>query len=151
MKATLERLNYWITEVPTRIQSLSELELSIRPQPNKWSKKEILGHLCDSTLTNLQRFVRAQYESKPYLVLKYAQNEWVDLMDYLNLPVDHILSLWLILNKQVVRVISTMTEDRLLSSCEIGEGNIVTLEWLIKDYVEHMEHHLEQIFLTFKN
>jgi hypothetical protein len=29
--------------------------------------------------------------------------------------------------------------------CVIGAAAPVTLEWLIKDYVEHLEHHLEQI------
>jgi hypothetical protein len=148
MKAILERLNYLIMEVPSRIQALSELDLSVQTRPNNWSKKEILGHLCDSSLTNLQRFVRAQYESQPYTVLKYAQNQWVELMDYQNLTADHILNLWVILNKQVAGVIANISEDRLLYSCEIGEEKIVTLEWLIKDYVEHLDHHLEQIFRT---
>jgi hypothetical protein len=148
MKAILERLNYWITEVPSRIQSLSELNLSVQPRPNKWSKKEILGHLCDSAITNLQRFVRAQYESQPYTVLKYDQNQWVELMDYQNLPAEHILNLWVVLNKQVVGVIANISEERLLYSCEIGEEKLVTLEWLIKDYIEHLEHHLKQIFHT---
>jgi hypothetical protein len=148
MEAILKRLNYWIIEVPSRIQALSERNLSVRPKPNNWSKKEILGHLCDSSLTNLQRFVRAQYQSQPYTVLKYDQNQWVELMDYQNLPTEHILNLWVILNKQVVGVITNISEDRLLYSCEIGEEKFVTLEWLIKDYVEHIEHHLEQIFRT---
>jgi hypothetical protein len=72
MKTILDRLNYWISEVPSRVHTLPELDLSVRPHPNKWSKKEILGHLCDSALTNLQRFVRAQYEVQPYRVLKYS-------------------------------------------------------------------------------
>ncbi|WP_338539588.1 hypothetical protein [Paenibacillus tundrae] len=48
MNAIVERLNYWIIEVPSKFQPLSELNDSVQPQPNKWSKKEILGHLCDS-------------------------------------------------------------------------------------------------------
>jgi hypothetical protein len=148
MKAIFERINYWIKEVPSKINAFSELDLSVRPLPNIWSKKEILGHLCDSSLTNLQRFVRAQYESQPYTVLKYAQNEWVELMDYQNLPTDHILNLWVILNKQVAGVIANISEERLFYSCEIGEEKIVTLEWLINDYVVHLDHHLEQIFRT---
>jgi hypothetical protein len=92
--------------------------------------------------------VRAQYEAQPYIVLKYAQNQWVELMDYQNLPVDHILNLWVILNKQAAEVIEKIPEDKLLYSCDIGEEKIVTLEWLIKDYIEHLEHHLKQIFPT---
>lgn len=33
----------------------------------KWSKKEILGHLSDSALNNLHRFVRVQYEDQDAL------------------------------------------------------------------------------------
>jgi hypothetical protein len=69
-------------------------------------------------------------------------------MDYQNLSVDHILSLWVILNTQIFGVITKISEDRLSFSCDIGEENIVTLEWLIKDYVQHLEHHLEQLFGT---
>lgn len=148
MNAIVERLNYWIIEVPSKFQAYSELNDSVQPQPNKWSKKEILGHLCDSALTNLQRFVRAQYEPLPYTVLNYEQNHWVELMDYHNLPAVHILNFWVVLNKQIVAVIENIPEDRLLNSCETGDAKIVTLEWLIKDYLEHMEHHLNQIFNT---
>lgn len=148
IKPTLESLNHWITELPAKIYAMSELGLSDRTQPNKWSKKEILGHLSDSALNNLHRFVRAQYEDQPYVVIKYAQNQWVELMNYQNLPIDHILNLWLSLNKQIAEVISKIPEDKLQNSCEIGEEQTVTLEWLIKDYIEHLEHHLKQIFPT---
>lgn len=148
MEITLESVIHWITELPSRIITLSEFDLVARPQPYKWSKKEILGHLCDSALNNLQRFVRAQYEDRPYKVIKYAQNQWVELMDYQNLPIDHILNLWVSLNKQIVEVIAKIPEDKLQNSCEIGEGQTVTLEWIIKDYIDHMEHHFKQIFHT---
>jgi hypothetical protein len=148
MKETLERLNHWISVIPARIRVLSDLELSVKPLSNKWSKKEILGHLCDSALNNLQRYVRVQYEAQPYTVLKYAQNQWVELMDYQNFQIDHILNLWVSLNKQVAGVIAKIPADRLQISCDIGEEQLVTLEWMIKDYVDHMEHHLMQIFHT---
>lgn len=33
--------------------------------------------------------------------------------------------------------------DELLKTC--NTGNTVTLDWLINDFVEHLEHHLAQI------
>lgn len=69
-------------------------------------------------------------------------------MNYQNLSIDHILALWVMLNKQVAEVIANIPEDKLLYLCDIGEEKLVTLEWLIKDYVEHLEHHLEQISST---
>jgi hypothetical protein len=145
MKATVERLNHWIGEVPSRIHAFSEVDLTLKSQPDKWSKKEVLGHLCDSALNNLQRFIRVQYEEKPYKVLKYAQNQWVQLMYYQNLPIEHILNLWVSLNKQIVEIIAIIPEDKLQYLCDIGEDNMVTIEWIIHDYVDHMEHHLKVV------
>ena len=51
-----------------------------RPAPNKWSNKEIIGHLCDSAMINLQRFVRCTYEENFKLV--YEQDEWVATQRY---------------------------------------------------------------------
>ena len=145
MQATIQRLNHWITEVPVRVHDFFR-EGALRSGA-AWQmvEKEILGHLCDSALTNMQRFVRVQYEPQPYVVLKYAQNQWVELMDYQSLPIEHVLSLWVSLNKQVAKVIAKIPEEMLQYSCDTGGENIVTVEWLIKDYVDHLEHHLEAI------
>jgi hypothetical protein len=148
MKATIERLIYWINELPPRIHALSEVDLSLKLQPDKWSKKEVLGHLCDSALNNLQRFIRVQYEDQPYKVIKYAQNQWVELMGYQDLPVEHILNLWVSLNKQIVEIISKFPEDKLHYACDTGEEDQVTIEWIIQDYVVHMEHHLKTGIFT---
>jgi hypothetical protein len=145
MKETVERLNHWIGEVPSRIHALTEVDLTLKSRPDKWSKKEVLGHLCDSALNNLQRFIHVQYEEKPYRVLKYAQNQWVELMHYQNLPVQHILNLWVSLNKQIAEIISIIPEDKLHYLCDIGEEENVTIEWIIQDYVVHMEHHLKAV------
>src|ERR1017187_382869 len=46
--------------VPKRLVDLADDAVSHKPAPNRWSKKEILGHLIDSAANNHQRFVRAQ-------------------------------------------------------------------------------------------
>ncbi|MFH7819144.1 hypothetical protein [Neobacillus thermocopriae] len=38
--------NHWIQTLPKVLNAMSVTEISKRPLPNKWSKKEILGHLC---------------------------------------------------------------------------------------------------------
>src|SRR4030095_2595683 len=43
-----------------QLRLLQETEVSLKPAPGKWSKKEILGHLIDSATNNHQRFVRTQ-------------------------------------------------------------------------------------------
>jgi hypothetical protein len=36
-------------------------------------------------------------------------------------------------------------EDRLKAECRIGDGPAVTLEFVIDDYIRHMQHHLDHI------
>ncbi|CDN45141.1 DinB family protein [Paenibacillus sp. P22] len=141
-----ERLEERIREVPAQIRSLPPHWFDRRPEEGKWSGKEILGHLCDSALTNLQRFVRAQYEPQPYAILKYEQDKWVSIMDYHHQPVEDILSLWTSLNRQVSVVMAGLSEEELDKVCSGGPNGNVTLAWLADDYVDHLDHHLAQIF-----
>ena len=61
MKDQIDRLFQIITQFPNEVDRISDSELEFKPSPQKWSKKEILGHLNDSALNNIQRFVRVQY------------------------------------------------------------------------------------------
>ena len=49
------------TTVP-RLLALGDQASAIRPRPDKWSPREIVGHLIDSASNNHQRFVRAQFQ-----------------------------------------------------------------------------------------
>jgi len=59
MPSIIEQLQYWLLKVPEAFHVMTETEMTQRPAPNKWSKKEFLGHLCDSALVNLERFERS--------------------------------------------------------------------------------------------
>ena len=64
-----------------RFEQFDEGTSSHKPNPGKWSRKEILGHLLDSASNNHQRFVRAQY-MKDVNFLSYDQNQWVNIQRY---------------------------------------------------------------------
>jgi len=49
--------------VPDQIRSITRVELSEKCFDGTWSKKQILGNLCDSAFVNLQRLVRGQVEN----------------------------------------------------------------------------------------
>jgi hypothetical protein len=68
--------------------------------PEKWSKKEIIGHLCDSAFTNIRRFVVTQYKENENIV--YDQNAWVKAQNYQNVPTSELINLWKALNYQIV-------------------------------------------------
>ncbi|MFI8494904.1 DinB family protein [Peribacillus butanolivorans] len=126
---------------------MSELEVSQRPMPDKWSKKEILGHLCDSAINNLERFIKIQYEEQPFALTPYNQDQWVDIQDYQDISIEEIINLWCGLNKKIIKIIDKTPYEKLAYQCDIGNNQMKTLEWLIQDYLEHMEHHLKnQVF-----
>ena len=145
MRAIIERINYLVQAVPSRVKVFSEQELSSQ-LVGKWSKKEILGHLCDSATNNHHRFTKIQFEKQPFVVSPYSQNNWVLVQDYQSIPSDEIVNLWSTLNRQIVRVISKTPEEKLLYICDMGDNKYITLYDLIQDYLRHMDHHLRQIF-----
>jgi hypothetical protein len=117
-----------------------------KPSPEKWSPKEILGHLIDSAQINLQRFVRCTYEEN--FKLTYEQDEWVKAARYQQADITNLVDLWEQLNLQIVRVLQKYPADRLRAKCDNSKTNVSlhTVEWLAEDYVAHMKHHLNQIY-----
>ncbi len=113
--------------------------------PDRWSKKEIIGHLIDSAQINLQRFVRCTYEEN--FKLTYEQVEWVKAGRYQEVDIHDLFGLWEQLNGQIVRVLEKYPADRLQVKCDNSKTTVSlhTVEWLAQDYVEHLNHHLKQI------
>lgn len=127
------------------ISKLTEEEMTLKESPEKWSKKEILGHLIDSAINNLQRFTEIQFTEKPYIVRKYNQVELVKANDYQNSETQELLNFWLSINKRIKKVIEKQTEETLKYKVQINDETIVDLKFLIKDYIDHLAHHLQQI------
>jgi len=117
-----------------------------KPGPDKWSKKEIIGHLIDSAQINLQRFIRCTYEENFKLI--YEQVEWVEVNHYQDAELTDLLSLWQLLNRQIIRVLENYPEGRLNAKCDSSKLTVGlhTVKWLAQDYVVHLKHHLGQIY-----
>ena len=130
-------------EVP-RFQRIKEKDAAAKSSPEKWSRKEILGHLIDSASNNHQRFVRAQL-TEELVFPGYTQNDWVRIEGFADEAWKDLVGLWSAINRHLAHVISRIPPSRLSSRCRIGENAPMTVEALIADYIKHMEHHLEQI------
>lgn len=145
------RIDAHLNEVSQFFTSVTEDELSKKPAPGKWSKKEILGHLCDSAVNNLARFLRIQYEAEPFVINTYQQDEWVKANHYNEIKKEDLLNLWITLNRQINHVLLKMPEGKLAAVCDYNggafgdPGDNNSLLWFINDYLEHMEHHLLQL------
>ena len=82
MQELSDNLKNLCTNLSMVIKAQSEADLSFKSKPSKWAKKEILGHLIDSGIYNLQRFTEIQCIEKPYRIQSYAHNELVKANRY---------------------------------------------------------------------
>lgn len=144
MKDQIARLQTALQEVPALFTLMSEAQAAHKPSPERWSKKEILGHLIDSATFNLKRFVEAQIEPSPYVVRKYDQDQNVVISQYQQQAIGDLLTLWAALNRQVILLMKSQSAQSLTLPVQYG-SDLFSLEWLLMDYVDHLEHHVRQL------
>ena len=146
MDQIISRLQQLVIEVPQKLTQFLPEEMSVRPDVGKWSKKEILGHLCDSALYNWHRFNAAQYQDGPLEITSYPQDALVHQNDYQNLPTGNILTLWKSVNQQIIAVLKNLSVFKYAHPVRFSNGETKDLQFLVEDYLRHLEHHLLQLF-----
>jgi hypothetical protein len=129
--------------LPAQLSAIPVAELSIKPGPDKWSKKQIIGHLIDSAANNHQRFIRAQYEKVPRIV--YDQNKWNTINFYDEADATVLIDLLCNYNRHLLFVFQHIPSESLSQKYDSGNTEPATLAFLINDYVAHFEHHLTQL------
>ena len=139
-----------------RLSDIPEAQSRQKKSPDEWAPIEVLGHLIDSAANNHQRFVRAQ--STDDLVFPgYEQNDWVNSQKYRDESWSEVIQLWSSYNLHLLHVASVIPEDVLtkprashtldqIAFNLVAKNEPATLEYLIRDYVDHLRHHLNQIF-----
>ena len=133
-----------VVDFTKRFENLDEARATQKPGPDKWSRKEILGHLLDSAANNHQRFVRAQYTSE-LSNLSYQQNDWVNIQQYNSRSWKELLIFWKSYNDHLAHIIKKMPLASLDVPYKLGSGEQVTIGYIVVDYLGHMQHHIRQI------
>ena len=100
--------------------------------------------MIDSAANNHQRFVRAQL-GQELAFPGYERERWVAVQRYQDESWEALVALWQHYNRHLLHVMVRVPGEQWRRRCVIGDSNPVTLEFLMKDYVVHLKHHLEQI------
>jgi len=156
-------MNEWLNDfketigsASDRLKNISEAESAKPRAEDHWSSKQIIGHLIDSAANNHARFVVGQLKND--LVFPgYDQNGWVTTNHYQQRPWSELIELWRAYNLHLHHVISNADEAKLttprtlhnlqeIAFKSVPQPEPVTLEYLMKDYVDHLKHHLAQLF-----
>ena len=112
---------------------------SVRLSGDKWTLKEMIGHLIDSASNNHQRFIRLQTEKTLHFPA-YAAQIWVDASAADSFAVEGLIPLWRSYNLYLLHIIENIPDESLDHVWEI-DGRTITLKELIEDYFRHILIH----------
>jgi hypothetical protein len=145
MKRTIEDITRVLDEMEPSLRAISDAEFSAKPRQDKWSKKEVIGHLIDSAHNNLRRFISARSEDRPKII--YEQDFWVEANGYQSATKEDVITLWRLINERICAVLAAIPSSKYNAECDTGKGQpqYRTLEFLAADYVKHMKHHMNQV------
>jgi len=143
LQKTINRLQYLCEIIPPLLIEIPGKDFSFKPSETKWSKKQILGHLIDSATNNHQRFVRVQFEDVPSIT--YNQDNWNNHSYHNQVDSKYLIKFWELYNLHLAELIKLIPEKNFVRECNVGKEQNVTLQWLVEDYVRHLEHHLRQL------
>jgi hypothetical protein len=155
MQDFLDDFHQTISTASQRLLQISAEQSQVPRAEGKWSPKEIIGHLIDSASNNHQRFVRAQF-TDDLVFAGYEQEGWVRAQNYQAEPWPELVQLWQLYNQHILHVMSFVPEEartklrykhnlHQIASDSLSENEPVTLDWFMRDYVDHMKKHLKQI------
>ena len=156
MRDWLEDFRRTIDSASERLRAIDEAQAAKPRAEGHWSSKQIIGHLIDSATNNHARFVLGQL--KDDLVFPgYEQDGWVRTNHYQDESWPQLIELWRAYNLHLHHVMSHADQAKLNTPCTlhtlqeiafktVPKSEPVTLEYLMKDYVDHLKHHLAQIF-----
>jgi hypothetical protein len=152
----LQDFRQTVDSAAQRLSLISEEKSQVPRGDGQWSPKEIIGHLIDSAANNHSRFVRAQF-SNELIFPEYNGDEWVAAQRYAEEPWDQLVNLWKLYNLHMAHLMASVTEatremprtkhnlDRIAFKT-VGTDQSVTLDYFMRDYVDHLRHHLDQVF-----
>lgn len=155
-KQFLDDFRNTIVGAAARLRDMPEEQSARKSSPDDWSAKETIGHLIDSAANNHQRFVRAQF-TDDLVFPGYEQDQWVSSQNYRDESWSELIQLWSAYNLHLVHVASAIPEAVLtkprprhtldqIAFKLVDKNDPATLEYLVRDYVDHLRHHLDQIF-----
>lgn len=145
-----------ISDATVRLREMTDGDCRRKHSPDDWAPIEIVGHLVDSAANNHQRFVRAQF-TDDLVFPGYEQDGWVSAQKYHDASWPDLIQLWSSYNLHLAHIASVIPADVLtkartnhnldkIAFRPVAKNEATTLEYFIRDYVDHLRHHLNQIF-----
>ncbi|SDE28716.1 DinB superfamily protein [Paenibacillus sp. UNCCL117] len=133
-------------QIKQSIAGLSDRQLAWKPAQDKWSVKEIIAHLVDSSLVHAVRIRKIAAESEPPFLL-YDQDAWVRSSRSNEASLPGLLAAF-----DAVLACNLLWYERLdardWERAGLNNGKEVTIADLFHGFIRHVTIHLAQIERT---
>jgi len=133
-------------EVVTKmIERLSESDADFRYEKDKWSIKEVLGHLCDAErMFNYWMFCIARNESNSIAPIHIA--DYVAQANFAKRPISEILEEWRSIRKSSVTLLKSLQSEDLQKKAIFRDypTTVLAIACIIPGHVQHHIHVLSQ-------
>jgi len=151
MEKVSNELNSAINAFYDKYKNLKNEIASKRLAADKWTLKEIIGHLIDSASNNHQRFVRLQIVDE-LIFPGYGKDnsKWLEIQKYNDLNFSDIMLLWKQYNILIGNIIKVANKTKLDNRWINSEGDKKALRDLMIDYVRHLKDHLQHFEQTLR-
>jgi hypothetical protein len=151
MENIYNELNSLVNVFYRKYKDLGNEITSKRPGTDKWTLKEIIGHLIDSASNNHQRFVRLQIVDE-LIFPGYGKDnsKWLEIEKYNELNFSDIILLWKQYNVLIGNIIKEVDGSKLENYWIKSDGEKITLKDLMIDYVRHLKDHAQHFEETLE-
>lgn len=129
--------------IKERIEGLTEIELEWKQAATKWSVKEVIAHLVDSSLAHSIRIRKIVAENKPQFLL-YEQDTWVASSKSNETNIEDILSAFHAILLYNALFYERLSEEDWAKNGLNGDKE-VSIADLFQGFISHVNIHLAQI------
>lgn len=147
---TLDHVQDWLEQIETytdrlrkTVDSLSEAELNKTYREGSWNVRQLVHHIADSQLNMFQRLKLALTDDNP-TVPNFIQDEWAVQPDT-ELPVESSIKILEGINKRIVTLGNSLTEDQLERTFTHEINGPITVATKVAKLSWHEEHHFAHI------
>ncbi|NHN29145.1 DinB family protein [Paenibacillus agricola] len=129
--------------IQEKIEGLTDLQLEWKPAPAKWSIKEVVAHLVDSSMVHAIRIRKIVAENTPQFLL-YDQDAWVASSRSNATSMEEILSAFHALLLYNALFYERLSEED-WSKKGLNGDKEVSIADLFQGFINHVNIHLAQI------
>jgi uncharacterized damage-inducible protein DinB len=139
----LDLMNQQMKEIENFISKIDEEKSKYRYASDKWSIREVFGHILDGERIFAYRALRFSRDDKTEIA-GFDQNNYITNSNYDSIPLANLLEQFLALRNANILLFKTFSDEMWLKS-GIASKNLISVRAIAYVMVGHCTHHVNVI------